>query len=284
MVKQVYLYAEDGADYAVSYFRLKKTLPDFVIKCAKRHDIIDIDFSPENVTAFFMPGAGPNGEFDQRLQADGMAAIRNYVHQGGLFFGTCAGAYYASERLEWQNDVPTQRRIKTSLLNLFNGTTTGPIRNIMMGGIDKIYNPYKAVATPIIFYDQGRAIDMKALYQGGPIYHSNDITSIEDDPTIEIIARFTALNGNPPCILKKRVGKGHIILSSIHAEVSTENLVQFTAGQHNNIEAMKILESELSPHGAKRDLIWQRHMREIRQQEAKRMRRFQHAKAVYTLG
>lgn len=266
MTKQIYLYAEEGADYAVSYFRLKKSLPDYTIKCVKRADIINPAFSVKHVTAFFMPGAGPNGEADKRLGLDGMAAIRDYVRKGGLFFGTCAGAYYASSRLEWQNDIPTQQRIKTSLLDLFNGTTAGPIRTIMMRGTDKTYNPYKAVATPVIFYDDKREVQLKALYQGGPIYCQN---TIDNDPTIEILARFTALENYPPCILKKNVGMGHIVLSSIHAEVSTENLVQFTSGTHNQVDAMKALERELAPYGAKRNMIWQRYIRDIEQQHLK---------------
>lgn len=261
--KQIFLYADFGADYRTLKETIEQTLPEFELVLVKRDDLLDEAlFNPEKVAAFFLPGAGSNGQYDVRLGLDGFAAIRNYVEDGGLFYGFCAGAYYASSRLEWRLDCEEKKRIKEPSLRFFNGIARGPIRQIMERH-DREWSWTEAVATNcFITPERGKPRTIKALYWGGPEFLNID----ESDKNLRVIARFSNVDKRPPCLLERRIGKGRAILSCIHPEVSPKQLVPFTVGRHNRVEEIKRLITEITPYEPFREALWDQIVAPIRDQ------------------
>tara|TARA_Y100001934_G_scaffold114882_1_gene140623 strand:+ start:289 stop:1137 length:849 start_codon:yes stop_codon:yes gene_type:complete len=257
--KVIFLYADQGADYLTIEATLKKSLPDFEIRRVKRQDLISKrNFNAKNVAAFILPGAGSNGEYDKRLQYDGMQAIKDYVNEGGLFFGICAGAYYASSRLEWKQGVPDKERTKEPPLKLFNGVAKGPIRKLLQDN-SKDWHWDQAIAVPVkVTFKNGEEKEIKALYWGGP--HLLSDRPLIENPDNFIKARFSSLIARPPCLIETKVGKGTVILSSIHPEVSKERLMMFTTGNHNRVDEMKEVLSQLEPYEADRQRLWDEFM------------------------
>ena len=254
--KKIYLYADRGADFLNLETALKESLPTFEICRVTRSDLVPpAKFSPENVAAFFLPGAGSHGEYDVRLGMDGMKAIQSYVSEGGLFYGFCAGAYYASTRLEWKSELPEKKRVKTPHIALFNGVAQGPIKAILENK-DKPWHWDQAVATNVfVNFSRGRPRTIKALYWGGPLLTSHG-KKLEHDPNVKIIARFSNLPNRPACLIEKKHEKGVVILSSIHPEISKKRLKPFTVGTHNRVEEMQSLMHELSPYEPFREQLW----------------------------
>ena len=60
--------------------------------------IVNEDCLNKNVLAFFMPG-GRATPYIEKLKVQGNQKIIEYVRNGGVYFGICAGAYYASRKV-----------------------------------------------------------------------------------------------------------------------------------------------------------------------------------------
>lgn len=67
-------------------------------------DIIKNDRLNGRVLAFFMPG-GRATPYLEKLKVRGNQKIAEYVQSGGVYFGICAGAYYASRNVFFETDI-----------------------------------------------------------------------------------------------------------------------------------------------------------------------------------
>jgi glutamine amidotransferase-like uncharacterized protein len=123
-----------------------------------------------------------------------------FVEQGGIFVGSCAGAYYASSILRWlgtDNPYP---------LELFKGKAVGPLAGeIGWGEIAKLsLEPGHPVNNN---FDS--ALDM--YYFDGPYFEADDPSSIQ------ILARYTI--NNEPAVIAGRYGAGKFLLLGPHPEL-----------------------------------------------------------------
>ena len=80
----------------------------------------------ESVLAFFMPG-GAGTPFRRKLEVLGNEKIREYVRDGGIYYGICAGAYYACRETVFEEDIPELRIISSCGLNLVEGRAVGTL-------------------------------------------------------------------------------------------------------------------------------------------------------------
>lgn len=160
--------------------------------------------------ALIMPG-GADLYYCEKLNGAGNAAIRAFIEQGGGYLGICAGSYYGCTQLNWNNgDIAGTRE-----LGLITTMAKGPVLSFMEDSdINKSW--YGAVE---LDWNGQR---FKTLYAAGPVF---------ENPDADIIARYTALDA--PAVIGRTIGKGRVILSSPHIEVSA---MHFTAGryQHRN--------------------------------------------------
>ena len=72
---------------------------------------------------FVVPG-GYAADYNDALGLEGLTDIREFVSNGGAFFGVCAGAYFACDNILWEG-APIEYN-----LDLFEGTGTGAIDSI----------------------------------------------------------------------------------------------------------------------------------------------------------
>lgn len=155
----------------------------------------------ETARLLVMPG-GADLYQCEKLNGDSNAAIRAFVEQGGTYLGICAGAYYACASIEWAKDKP-ESICGPRELAFYNGTATGPIYDLIEDG--NIAKSWDGIA---MLDCNGNPFP--AFYNAGPVFSGDDKAAI--------LARYTALPGQPPAIVECTVDKGRAILSGPHIE------------------------------------------------------------------
>lgn len=126
--------------------------------------------------------------------------IRLFVEEGGIFVGSCAGAYYASSVLRWLGtDHPYP-------LELFEGKAVGPLAGeIGWGEIAKLsLEPGHPVNAE---FDA----TLDVYYFDGPYFEAYDSSSVQ------ILARY-AIN-NEPAVIVGRYETGKYLLLGPHPEL-----------------------------------------------------------------
>ena len=178
------------------------------------------------INAFIMPG-GASRYVSDKLNGAGNQAIRDYVAQGGLYIGICAGAYYGCRRTEWQPGFD-QRFLVDNELGFFPGTASGPV--MAFASPD---NPHHMAAiTPIETHDGQRHA---VLYWAGPVFE--DVTA-----EVEVLARYASLPDQPAAVIAGHFHQGRYLLCSPHLELNSHqiNLMTFDVPD-NRFEEFEIL-------------------------------------------
>lgn len=130
---------------------------------------------------------------------EGLAAIRNFVEQGGRCVGVCAGAYLLARETRYDGiNYPYP-------LGLFDGTADGPVPGL--AAYPKVGSA--AVTVTDVGKRRGLAfLDAQyGLYSGGPRFLGGT--------GVEVLARYW--DGSAAAIAR-RVGKGEVILLGLHFE------------------------------------------------------------------
>lgn len=166
----------------------------------------------DEVLAFFMPG-GAGTPYRHKLQVLGNDKIREYVQNGGIYYGICAGAYYACRKTEFEADIPELKKVTECGLNLLEGRAIGTLyKELGIRPYDK--NAASSAAVELIWNDNSK---YTAHYHGGPYFES--FNSDEN----EVLARYN-LAGRQPAVIGRNYGKGKVILSGVHFEDKGEML------------------------------------------------------------
>lgn len=157
----------------------------------------------KDVKAFFL-GGGAGNPFMQKLEGIGNDRIRAYVENGGIYFGICAGAYYACRDVVFEKDIPELCIENQCGLNLIEGRAVGTLYK----ELDLL--PYSLTAFSVrvvhIRFNDGETYP--ALYHGGPWFDRVNGT---------VLAVYEEA-GQKPAVIEKRFGWGKVILSGVHFE------------------------------------------------------------------
>ena len=174
-------------------------------------------------TLFIIPG-GADVPYTQKLNGQPNQNIRNWVENGGIYLGICAGGYYGCSALNWHNgdEIITGNRE----LSFYTGTCHGPLF------------PYDvhvdtSVSCPI---QMSNGTIYHAHYNGGGVYYNHT------DTNTHIWATYHHQNadGKPftynipttipwhqnnqhPAIVATPIEQGLAILSAIHFETQSTN-------------------------------------------------------------
>ncbi len=147
-----------------------------------------------NLKLYIQPGG--NAYYQQnKLGQEGKNSILNYLNNGGHFFGTCAGFFYAAGDYWWQDEFYNH----PYLLGLFP-TVEGSIREIA----DYDGNPGYALTS--------LSNGFNAIYYGGPT-RGYEYTSLAGTPGI-IDSTYTEYGNGMPAVIKN----GNMLLTSVHLE------------------------------------------------------------------
>ena len=186
------------------------------------------DRSP--ATVFVMPG-GADLPYARRLDGPGNANLRAYVEAGGGYLGLCAGAYYACRRLRFRYaDGAVVAGARE--LDLFPGTAVGPIA----GGRLRPFDDTPASATVTTVTTPAGDRSWTVCYHGGPRF-----VGVPDN-WATLHWSGAGFPPGQPAVVMGRVGRGQVVLSSVHPEIrSAADWTAYTAGHHPSPVADAVL-------------------------------------------
>lgn len=209
--RSVALYQDEGVSVeslAHTVYTLKQYLgSERRIKKITAQDILNGALN-DRVGVLIMPG-GADLPYVKKLSGLGNQLIKNYVTQGGAYFGICAGAYYASAEVVFDKGGPLEV-IGSRELAFFPGSAVGPV-----------------LATYHYEHHQGARIAHLSLNAGGfnqkkiSVYYNGGgyFKDAEGYPGVEILAYYPH---NLPAVIYTQYGKGRVLLSGVHAEYVPE--------------------------------------------------------------
>jgi glutamine amidotransferase-like uncharacterized protein len=163
-------------------------------------DIIDGDLS--NYDMMVVPG-GWAGTYNQDLAGTGITEIRNFIRDGGAFFGVCAGAYFGCDKIIWEGGALEYQ------LDLFDGYGIGPVEEIATWPNRAMCEIFINQTSPLIDLS-GEPANHTIQYFGGPWF---DIAGKEG---IYSLATYAA--NNESAMIAFEYEDGRVFLSGPHPE------------------------------------------------------------------
>lgn len=215
MAKLIYIY--NGAS-SVGVNNLKHWIAKHVSEAEVREitadEIKEGKLLKEPLSAALVIGGGESVKYTYSLGKDGRDAIRQYVENGGIYYGICAGAYYAATETDYRETVNVvedgkrkHRKIRIHLkeeqgqLCLFAGKAIGKIHDFNRDG--KLH--YLARI-------KHQGIKSKILYYKGPYF--TEVDGLKGDV---ILAEFKGRTKHPAAVSFK-YGAGRGVLCAVHPE------------------------------------------------------------------
>lgn len=155
----------------------------------------------------------------------GKQHIRDFVSQGGGYFGICAGALFAAHEMHWKPNNTSPVEYYYYGLDLFPGTAKSPVLAIKEWDAPTgcSSNILKGAAMTTVRVDRvllpGLCTNLYILYYGGPFF-TNCGVGVHTVAAYQVAGDLA--NGQPAMILF-RYGRGKVFLTGPHPEVSFEN-------------------------------------------------------------
>ena len=214
---KIYIYNDSGCvDVETLEFFVKSQFCDGGIEVSKI-DAGDIKAGKlgNDVLAFFMPG-GRADEYYAKLFVDGNTKIRDYVANGGMYLGICAGAYYACREVRFEEDVDHLKVYGKYGLNLLNCVAKGTLHKEL--GITRFAKHPSSMA--IVDLRGGvKNTTYASLYHGGPFF--DEIEGKYETVADYILCDKTYKKENETkhAIVSCDFGRGKVLLSGVHFEV-----------------------------------------------------------------
>ncbi|HPF78620.1 MAG TPA: BPL-N domain-containing protein [Alphaproteobacteria bacterium] len=225
MKKNIYIYSDEGVG-AFSLTAVRDYFSSEKITLVTAEDIVKSGI-PSDVDVFVMPG-GADRPYMKKLNGAGNQKIKEYVKNGGVYLGICAGAYYGCDAIEFQKDTP-HAICEDRELSLFNGTAVGCIPDIA-SRYDLTLN--SASITNMEIDNHAHPV----FYWGGCYFVPNDKAEFK------IYSSYAESDGRPPAIISCRYGEGLAILSGVHFEVSEKTFrnYDFDNPDENSIKSVLV--------------------------------------------
>lgn len=157
-----------------------------------------------------MPG-GADIPYTQALNGKGNEIIKSFVEKGGSYLGICAGAYYASAAISFDESGPLE--VKGSReLGFFKGKAIGPV----LAPYD--YASLKGVRAAAIRSAEQEPVSFYAFFNGGPYF--KDAATYERTK----VWGYYQLPYSAPAMISVDYGKGRVFLSGVHFEYDVDQL------------------------------------------------------------
>lgn len=187
----------------------------------------DINLSNQDFSSLYKIILIPGGYawyYNYWISKTGKERIRNFVNKGGGYFGICAGAYFAVDRVVWGSKIyddfvgfNAYGQLTGYDLDLFSGTGTGDE--------DKIADYYAGSWTmlsfnfsnenPVLSNYKKVPYSEDIIYLGGPYFTPDAGTAVSTLATY-------AYNGQPG-LVSFQYGSGRVILSGPHPEIEEDS-------------------------------------------------------------
>jgi glutamine amidotransferase-like uncharacterized protein len=200
------------------------------IEMISANEIIKGKLNSVNITdenkCLFCLGGGFDLGYLKSLSYIGCSKIREFVENGGFYLGICAGAYFATNSIEFDLNGPLEVKGER-LLKLFNVTAHGPINKNF-----KYNSEEEAISIKV---DLNNYDNNLLFYLNGGCYFMADD---DRNSTFECIGTFNderfEESFNKMAIIESQVGKGKCLISGFHFEFNSNNSNNSNSKQHSN--------------------------------------------------
>ncbi|NIA30562.1 MAG: hypothetical protein GWP06_11710, partial [Actinobacteria bacterium] len=191
-----------------------------------------LDINLNNLTNYYNGIYFPGGDayyYKRAINETGLQHIRELVQGGGAYIGMCAGAYFASDSVEWEGGIYDYQ------LDLFQGTATGAIDEIA---------PWPEYVMTVIDLNPGNPINQyeppsqTTLYYGGPVFKP------QQNASIDTVATWRE-HANDAAIINFSYGSGRVLLVGPHPEIEED-------GDRDSTDFAQ----ELDDNGTEWNLLW----------------------------
>ncbi|KAK9448834.1 biotin-protein ligase [Limtongia smithiae] len=177
-----------------------------------------------------IPG-GADLPYCRALNGEGNAKIKAFVRKGGAFLGFCAGGYYGSARVEFEEHDPTYAVVGSRELGFYPGTARGTafpgfVYDSESGAravrlrVNREALPYLRIPEDVDDTDD-ETFEFASYYNGGGLFAD------ADKKDVTVLARYcdaTKVEGGDAAIVHIAVGSGGAILTGPHPEFSPKRL------------------------------------------------------------
>ncbi len=147
------------------------------------------------------------------LNGAGVARIRQFVSNGGTYFGVCAGAYFGSAELSFTADDGSQIAGRREL-GFFPGRAVGPLRELASS-----FDPDdRATGALIPISLQPAEVTLRAFYWGGPEF----VVETGLGPSSggwRVLARYPT---GKIAAVRCGHGEGRAVLCGVHPEMAPD--------------------------------------------------------------
>ncbi|KAF9436348.1 biotin holocarboxylase synthetase [Entomortierella beljakovae] len=225
----ILVYSGDGASRA----SIAHTVNSLRSLIGQHYDVMKIDASglltepwEESTSLLVFPG-GRDLPYVRDLNGAVNTKIKDYVHSGGKFLGICAGAYYGSDRINFE--IGSMLEVQGSRdLKFYPGECRGAV---YPGFVYESETGARAarirVNESIFSQDNLGFTDTKVYFNGGGYF-----VDAERQPATQVLAWYSnehpqiiSENTTPKAaIIECQVSKGLAILSGVHPEYDATNM------------------------------------------------------------
>lgn len=259
MRNKILIYCDYGTNDITS---LKRSLAEYFtpkgveIETTDAKGVVNEGNLNENVLAFFMPG-GRATPYIEKLKVQGNQKIRKYVENGGVYFGICAGAYYASRKVFFETDVKELSIIQECGLNLIDADAIGTLYKELH--ISPYTRDFNSMAPVKVRWkeDKERYI---ASYHGGPYFEPTP------ESTLQVLAEYELEGKMLPAVVMQKHGKGVAIATGLHVEDSGKDLRHLLFDLRAEKARAEVIISALEANEPSRQVLFKKLMEKIKLQ------------------
>ncbi len=192
--------------------------------------------------ALVIPG-GNDTQYSLKLYGKVIERVREFIKDGGRYFGVGAGARFACSKTVFQETLP-DRISGPRELALFRGSAVGSIYEFA-GPYDRTTNT--AAVVNLRMQDNSRA---NCFYWGGPYFEAAPDTS-----NYHVLAYYDLPSDINQAIIELPFGDGRVILSGCHPEISGEMLARFLGEKKNEVYCRMMIRKLVDGDAARKALL-----------------------------
>lgn len=157
------------------------------------------------------------------LEGQANTRIRQWVEQGGRYLGFCAGAYYASRRVEFEVGTPLEV-VGDRTLDFFPGVCAGTafpgFAYETEEGAREVVLDLERSTWRDSWSQSPEAVDV--WYNGGGMFKLDGSGTKSSDARVEVLARYAQLPSRPVAgVFTRPGGRGKAVLWAVHPERPT---------------------------------------------------------------
>lgn len=191
------------------------------------NNVLNNKLNHETKSILVMPG-GADLPYCQQLNGVGNENIRQFISNGNIYIGICAGGYYGARDIEFtgQSSKKSYEINGARELALFSGTAIGSMREFTD---DQLYDEtVKSKAMVTLDYADGQQDEV--YYHGGACFVA------DNDAEFKVIATYS--NGKN-AVISGNFGQGQYLLSGVHFELCPRVYEQYAVAKASEVDIEK---------------------------------------------